>query len=68
MLADVLVHGGGGDPRPCPVSDDAPAYLIYPAGATERPKGVVMPHRALVNLLLWHERALPRPARHRPCR
>jgi surfactin family lipopeptide synthetase A len=64
MLADVLVHGHGGrDSLPCPVSDDGPAYLMYPSGATGRPKGVVMPHRALVNLLLWHERAIPRPAR-----
>lgn len=64
MLADVLVHGsGGGNPLPCPVSDDAPAYLMYPSDATGRPTGVVMPHRALVNLLLWHERALTRPAR-----
>jgi non-ribosomal peptide synthetase component F len=62
MLADVLVHGGG-EPPPCPVRDDAPAYLMYPSDATGRPNGVVMPHRALVNLLLWHERALPRPAR-----
>ena len=49
-------------------SHDAPAYLMYPSGAAGPPKGVIMPHRALVNLLLWHERALPRPARHRPCR
>lgn len=64
MLADVLVHGptGGGSPS-CPVQEDAPAYVMYTSGPNGYPKGAVIPHRALVNLQRWHERALPRPAR-----
>ncbi|MBV9999523.1 MAG: AMP-binding protein [Verrucomicrobia bacterium] len=64
MLADVLVHGPtGGGTSSCPAQEDAPAYLMYTPSPNGLPKGVVMPHRALVNLLRWHERALPRPAR-----
>jgi amino acid adenylation domain-containing protein len=36
-------------------------YVIYTSGSTGRPKGVAMPHRPLVNLVVWQE-----PDRHRP--
>ncbi|WLQ16387.1 amino acid adenylation domain-containing protein [Hahella aquimaris] len=32
------------------------AYLIYTSGSTGAPKGVCMPHKALVNLLVWQIR------------
>jgi non-ribosomal peptide synthetase component F len=30
------------------------AYLLYTSGSTGMPKGVAMPHAALVNLVAWH--------------
>ncbi|WP_148307944.1 non-ribosomal peptide synthetase [Actinoplanes friuliensis] len=39
-----------GPARPGP---DHPAYVIYTSGSTGRPKGVAVPHRGIVNRLLW---------------
>ncbi len=41
-------RGTGGGPG----LDDS-AYLIYTSGSTGQPKGVLVPHRAIVNRLLW---------------
>ena len=31
------------------------AYIIYTSGSTGMPKGVVMPQKAMMNLLIWHQ-------------
>ncbi|WP_159394177.1 amino acid adenylation domain-containing protein [Streptomyces sp. NRRL S-495] len=37
-------------------SDADLAYIIYTSGSTGRPKGVAIPHRGIVNRLLWMQR------------
>jgi amino acid adenylation domain-containing protein len=39
------------------------AYVIYTSGSTGRPKGVAMPHRVLLNLVIWQCARSPGPAR-----
>jgi len=59
LAADTL-----GDPEPADETDDAaragadagsedPAYVIYTSGSTGAPKGVIVPHAAIVNRLEW---------------
>jgi amino acid adenylation domain-containing protein len=36
-----------------PIEVDDPVYTIYTSGSTGQPKGVLLPHRALANLLHW---------------
>ncbi|MGY0232283.1 amino acid adenylation domain-containing protein [Longispora urticae] len=41
------------DERLAPLRPGHPAYVIYTSGSSGRPKGVVVPHSAIVNRLLW---------------
>ena len=68
--ADVLAAAGGRRPAATEratdrVSPESPAYVIFTSGSTGRPKGVAMSHRALVNLLTWHDRTRPGSCRSR---
>jgi amino acid adenylation domain-containing protein len=46
-------HTPGDADRLAPLTPAGPAYVIYTSGSTGRPKGVAVPHRGIVNRLLW---------------
>jgi amino acid adenylation domain-containing protein len=51
-----LDRWAGDESRPPAVEVDPEnlAYVIFTSGSTGRPKGVAIPHRGLLNLVLWH--------------
>ncbi|BCL80820.1 non-ribosomal peptide synthetase [Ktedonobacteria bacterium brp13] len=42
-------------PLPSLVMSDHALYVIYTSGSTGQPKGVILPHRTLVNLCQWQQ-------------
>ncbi|WP_018157652.1 non-ribosomal peptide synthetase [Demetria terragena] len=44
-----------------PLLTNDPVYVIFTSGTTGRPKGVEVPHRALVNRLVWGRECYPLP-------
>ncbi|WP_158601734.1 non-ribosomal peptide synthetase [Solilutibacter pythonis] len=55
---EVLAHQPDTNPR-CEHDADSAAYLIYTSGSTGQPKGVVVPHRGPLHLMLATQSLLP---------
>ncbi|XRQ14395.1 amino acid adenylation domain-containing protein [Actinomadura welshii] len=50
---------GDAAPDGPPVGPEHPAYLLYTSGSTGLPKGVLVPHRAIVNQMSWLAERFP---------
>jgi len=51
VMSDSLISGIASNESPADVRSDAPAYIIYTSGSTGQPKGVIVPHGNVLNLL-----------------
>ncbi len=55
-LGSSVLDGGDDGPLPAAATPDSLAYVLFTSGSTGRPKGVCVPHRGIVNRLLWMQR------------
>ena len=53
FASDQLPTDGNIGESVCEVTEDMPAYMIYTSGTTGQPKGVILRHRGVVNLICW---------------
>lgn len=51
-IAVEVLHEGAGTARPAAATPESLAYVIYTSGTTGRPKGVMIEHRSITNLVL----------------
>ncbi|QFG25320.1 non-ribosomal peptide synthetase [Actinomadura sp. WMMB 499] len=60
LVIDEPLPGTTGNPvLTRPLSPHDTAYVIFTSGTTGRPKGVAVPHRAIVNLIAWRWEIFP---------
>ncbi|MFN2136761.1 MAG: non-ribosomal peptide synthetase, partial [Candidatus Promineifilaceae bacterium] len=57
-LDETLTRQPSEDMRP-DVAPEDPAYIIYTSGSTGQPKGVLVPHRQILNRLAWMWQSYP---------